>query len=535
MKGNLTLRASLIGLVVVVALIYLIPTISPRLPAWWKALLPTDRVQLGLDLQGGMHLVLEVDVDKAVAAATERMAQELVRKLRQEKIRSSRPRASSQREITLSVLTRRDLDKLKELLSSEYPELALVSTRAKPDGRVEVVLRLTDKAVKRIKEQAAAQALEIIRNRVDQFGVREPEIMPQEGGRILVQLPGVKDPERAKALIGKTAQLEFRLVDDSVDPRTIKSPADLPPGTQLMYLYHRDRTTGRLTKEPIVVSSRVAMTGAGITDARVRIDSRYNEPYVVVSFDRRAARQFAELTTRNVKKRLAIILDGKVQSAPVIQEPITGGEARITGDFTMEEARDLAVILRSGALPAPVRILEERTVGPSLGQESVNKGLVSMVVGFILVVAFIAMYYKVAGLIADLALLLNLVLIVAALAAFQATLTLPGIAGIILTIGMAVDANVLIFERIREEVRAGKSPAAAVEAGFSKATLTILDANITTLIAALVLFQFGTGPVRGFAVTLSIGILSSLFTAITFTRLIFDFMLLRLKPQRLSI
>jgi preprotein translocase subunit SecD len=434
----------------------------------------------------------------------------------------------------VTLLAASDRAKFDDLVARSFPDYEITSRQTDAEGRETVTLTLTPQAVKHIEEQAAAQALETIRNRVDQFGVSEPEIMPQEGGRILVQLPGIKDPQRAIALIGKTAQLEFKLVDDSVDPRRV-TKATVPPGSELTYLYRRDRTTGRVYKEPIVVRKRTVMTGETITDARVQIDSQYNEPYVSVSFDARGTRQFADITTRNVKKRLAIILDGKVQSAPVIQEPITRGEARITGDFTMEEARDLAVVLRSGALPAPVKILEERTVGPSLGQDSINQGLTSMVVGFVLVVLFILVYYKWSGLVADLALLLNLILICGALAAFQATLTLPGIAGIILTIGMAVDANVLIFERIREELRLGKTPAAAVDAGYGKATLTILDANITTLIAALVLFQFGTGPIRGFAVTLSIGIASSMFTAIFFTRLIFDLGLARLGVRRLSI
>ena len=535
MSRNLTLKAAIIAAVILLALVYLVPTLTRgKLPAWWTDLLPSDPIHLGLDLQGGMHLVLEVEVEKAVASAVERASQDLRRKLKKEHITATRPQAGPGNTITVVLLNKNHEAKFKDLVESELPDFKLESARAQEDGRIEMKLVLTPQAAEHIRQQAAAQALETIRNRVDQFGVSEPEIMPQEGGRILVQLPGIKDPQRAIALIGKTAQLEFKLVDDSVNPRTV-TKSTVPPGDELSYIYTRDHLTGRTSKEPIVLKKRTVMTGETITDARVQIDSQYNEPYVSVSFDSRGARQFADLTSRNVKKRLAIILDGKVQSAPVIQEPITGGEARISGDFTMEEARDLAVVLRSGALPAPVRILEERTVGPSLGQDSINQGLISMVAGFVLVVLFILIYYRVGGLVADLALLLNLVLIAGALAAFQATLTLPGIAGLILTIGMAVDANVLIFERIREELRLGKTPAAALDAGYSKATLTILDANITTLIAALVLFQFGTGPVRGFAVTLSVGIASSMFTAIYFTRLIFDVALSRFHVKSLSI
>jgi preprotein translocase subunit SecD len=277
------------------------------------------------------------------------------------------------------------------------------------------------------------------------------------------------------------------------------------------------------------------LTGEFVTDARVAIDNQFNQPYVSLNFDAKGARIFERLTGANIKKRLAIVLDDNVYSAPVIQDRIAGGRAQITGQFTMEEARDLAIVLRAGALPAPVEILEERTVGPSLGADSIRQGLNSIIVGMIIVLIFMVIYYRAAGVIADTALVMNILLIMAALAAFRATLTLPGIAGIILTIGMSVDANVLIFERIREEIRLGKTPRAAVDGGFSKATWTILDANITTLIAAAVLFQFGTGPVRGFAVTLSIGILASLFTALFISRLVFDYLLVKVKMKAVSI
>jgi preprotein translocase subunit SecD len=267
----------------------------------------------------------------------------------------------------------------------------------------------------------------------------------------------------------------------------------------------------------------------------VSLDYQFNTPYVSLSFDSKGARLFERITEANVHKRLAIVLDGNVYSAPEIQEKIGGGRAQITGRFTMDEARDLAIALRAGALPAPVEILEERTVGPSLGQDSIEQGINSIIVGMILVLVFMVIYYRVSGVIADVAVILNVLLIMGALAAFRATLTLPGIAGIILTIGMSVDANVLIFERIREEIRLGKSPRAAVDGGFGKAMLTILDANVTTLIAALVLFQFGTGPIRGFAVTLSVGIVASLFTAIFVSRLIFDYLLVQLKMRQVSV
>jgi preprotein translocase subunit SecD len=397
-----------------------------------------------------------------------------------------------------------------------------------------VALKLHDKAAQYIREQAVTQALETIRNRVDQFGVAEPEIVPKPGGRILVQLPGIKDTQRAVGIIGKTAQLEFKMVDDTVDPLNA-TKGTITPGSELNYIYGRERSTGRANKELVVIRSRACMTGETIADARVHLDSQNSEPYVSVSFNDIGKRQFADLTSRNVKKRLAIVLDGKVQSAPVIQEAIIGGEARITGDFTMEEARDLAVVLRSGALPAPVKILEERTVGPSLGRDSINQGLLAALVGGLAVFLFMLAYYRLTGLAAVVAVLLNIAIILAVMAVMQATLTLPGIAGIILTIGMAVDANVLINERIREELRLGKSPSAAVEAGYSRATVTIFDSNLTTAIAALVLYQFGTGPIKGFAVTLTIGLASSMFTAIVVTRLMFDYVLARYRLKSLSI
>ncbi len=541
MSENLPLRTAIVAVVIFLGLLFLAPTLVSKMPAWWPGFLPSDKIRLGLDLQGGMHLVLEVEVQKAVQASVERTAQELERRLKSE-VRATRPKAIDDNQIELTVASEDDLAKLEDIIENQYgADYAIKSTVGLDRGRSKIVLQLKPTAVKDIEKQASAQALEVIRNRIDQFGVAEPEIVPQDDGRILVQLPGVKDPKRALNLIGKTAQLEFRLVDDTVNAASANI-GDIPPGSELLHIYSRDPVSGRTFKRPIVVRKHRAMTGENITDARVRPDPQTPGNYVVlVAFNSRGAEDFAEVTTKNVQKRLAIVLDGKVQSAPTIQEPITGGEARITGQFALEEAKDLAVVLRSGALPAPIRVLEERTVGPSLGQDSIDQGIMSMVVGFVLVVFFILIYYKGSGIIADLALTVNVVLVLGAMAMlgampeFQAALTLPGIAGIILTIGMAVDANVLIFERIREELRSGKTPAAAVEAGYGKATLTILDANVTTLIVALVLLQFGTGPVRGFAVTLSLGIASSLFTAITFTRVIFDWMLKKYQPKSLSI
>jgi preprotein translocase subunit SecD len=522
---DITWRPIFVLLVLITAVIYILPTLKP---GWW----PHKKINLGLDLQGGMHLVLEVDTEKAVDSTLERISHELRRDLKKKSIRHTGIKVLEGTGILLR-LSDESTDKFENLINKEYKELRIVS-RSKENGINTIIINLHADEALHIKKMATEQALETIRNRIDQFGVSEPDIRIQGENRILIQLPGIKDTQRAKDLIGKTALLEFKLVDEAHDVNAALNGTP-PPGSEILYQIRRDPQTGRTSKTPMLIKKRTALTGATLTDARVQIDSQYNEPYVSIKFDKKGARDFARITGENIKKRLAIVLDNKVYSAPVIQDKITGGEARITGNFSIEEARDLAIILRAGALPAPVKILEERTVGPSLGSDSIKKGLFSMIVSGVLVILFMLIYYKGSGLIAALALALNILLIAGGLAGFQATLTLPGIAGIILTIGMAVDANVLIFERIREELRFGRTPRAAVDAGYSRATLTILDANITTLIAALVLFQFGTGPVKGFAVTLSLGVIASLFTTLIVSRLIFDYLIINRRIKSLSI
>jgi preprotein translocase subunit SecD len=530
---NLKWRAILVGVVILVSFVYLIPSMSPSLPSWWVRMLPTEKINLGLDLQGGMHLILEVETDKAVENRMDRMVEELRDVLREQKVpflRVERPDGSTLRVQLPSPDTQNDLTRAVE---KSFPSLRTGGTQTTQDGTM-VLFTLQEGEVENIRRLAAAQALETIRNRIDQFGVTEPDIRPQGEDRILVQLPGIQEPQRAIAVIGKTALLEFKLVAEDVTDQQMKE-GRLPAGAAIYPMRHSDASTGQVTETKIALRDRTLITGEYITNAEVRIDQQYNTPYVSLEFASQGARVFERITGENIKKRLAIVLDGTVYSAPVIQDKISGGQASITGSFTMNDARDLAIVLRAGALPAPVRILEQRTVGPSLGRDSIRQGLIASLLAGIVTVLFMFMYYRQSGLIADFALLLNIPLILACLAAFGATLTLPGIAGIILTVGMAVDANVLIFERIREESRLGKTPRAAVEAGYERATLTILDSNITTLIAALVLFQFGTGPVRGFAVTLSVGILSSLFTAIIVTRLIFDYLLINRRVRTLSI
>jgi preprotein translocase subunit SecD len=404
-----------------------------------------------------------------------------------------------------------------DALLAGYAQIRIVSAQPQADGRVRYTLEFTPEARVSMAEMTVDQALTTIRSRIDQFGVAEPDVRKQQGeNRIALQLPGLEDPQRAVKIISKTAHLEFRLVREDVDPKS----RILPPDVLVLPMEETNRS-GRGFSEAIAVENQVALTGEYITNAVPRYDSSDGALGVSVSFDRQGSALFGRLTRENTGRYLAIILDGKVYSAPVIRQEILG-DASITGGFTPDQANDLALVLRAGALPAPVTILEERTVGPSLGQESIDMGVMAALAGGLVVVVFMLVYYGFSGLIADIMLFLDVALILAGMALFGATLTLPGIAGIVLTLGMAVDANVLIFERIREEIRKGFTPRAAVEAGFAHAMVAIVDSNLTTIIAAVILYQFGSGPVRGFAVTLTLGILASMFTAVFVSRIIFD-------------
>ncbi len=501
------------------------------LGAVWLAYPLKEKISLGLDLQGGMHLLLEVKVEKAVEASLERLEDDIKRGIAEEDLEVDRVKANfANRQVNVRMVDKLDLPPVKEVMQG-YPFFSLVSEDS--DG-LGLVYQMSADQVKQIEQNAVSQGLETIRNRVDQFGVSEPTIQAQGEKRILVQLPGVKDPERAINLIGKTARLEFKLLDEENSLQQALQ-GNVPEESEILYQRVENKETGGVTKEPFLIKKRTVLTGETLTGAEIRFDSDFNEPYVSLTFNSVGAMIFQQVTRENIKKRLAIVLDGNVYSAPVIQDEIAGGRAQITGQFTSEDARDLAIVLRAGALPAPVVILENRTVGPSLGQDSINKGITSIIYGGILVIAFIVIYYKLSGVIAVTALFLNIVLLAGALAYFGAALTLPGIAGIILTVGMAIDANVLVFERIREEIRIGKTVRAAIEAGFSKAFRTIVDANTTTFIAAVVLFQFGTGPIKGFAITLCIGIAASMFTAVFVSRAIFDGTMSQVKLDKLSI
>ncbi|MBU2591249.1 MAG: protein translocase subunit SecD [Nitrospinae bacterium] len=488
-----------------------------------------EKINLGLDLQGGMHLVLEVEADKAVESMLSHYADNLSDSLNSNEAEDVFVKYSN---ATIVVEYEKGVSgDVAGKIGKDFPEL--VSEPQSEEGKI--VYRFSEDKAKEIREKAVDQGLETIRNRIDQFGVAEPSIQREGEERIVVQLPGIKDTQRAINLIGKTARLEFKMVDDEGDLEAALN-GDIPEGDEILYERRVDDVSGQSSTTPFLLKKKVMMTGEYITSADVRIDTQYNEPYVIVSFDKIGGKLFGKITRENVGRHLAIVLDGNIYSAPVIREEIGGGSAQITGSFTTEEAHDLAISLRAGSLPAPVRILENRTVGPSLGRDSINRGLKSMMIGGLLVILFMIFYYRGAGLIAVFALSMNIVILLGCMAYFKATLTLPGIAGIILTIGMAVDANILIFERIREELEIGKTVRSAVEAGFARAFLTILDANITTLISAIVLFQFGTGPIKGFAVTLSVGILASMFTAVFVSHVLFNMLTLRSgKVTKLSI
>ena len=500
----------LILTILVVSAMASLPNIA-SVPSWWPASL-SKPMSLGLDLKGGVHLVLDVDVDKAVSHSVEEDIDTARQELRKEKIRY-RKLAAEGNNLIIAIKNEEEVAAAEKLLAETFPTYDMG-----PANNGEFTLVLKEKVAEETRKFAVDQAIEVIRGRIDALGTTEPVIVKQGDRRILVQIPGYEDTARAKQLIGRTAQLEFKLVDET--GKLEKAMAgQIPPGDIIMYGPATTRN-GKSYRQPYLLKKRTELSGTDVADARVSIDSRFNEYAVTLKFNSRGARKFDKLTEAHVGERFAIILEGVVNSAPVIRERISGGTAQITGSFTPTEAHDLAIVLRAGALPAPVQVVEERSIGPSLGQDSIDQGMDSIIIGMILVLIFMAIYYRLFGLVANIALAFNMLLILAAMSMIGSTLTLPGIAGIVLTIGMAVDANVLIFERIREELRLGKTPLAAIDGGYDKAFSTIVDANITTLIAAIVLFQFGSGPVKGFAVTLSVGIIASMFTAITVTRAI---------------
>ena len=484
-----------------------------------KNLLIDKKINLGLDLQGGSYLLLEINSDSLVK---ERMQSKVIpiKKLLKENSINYRDFKVNNDNLNFKV---DDLEKFELLFFSKkensvnpyidnYRSFELDFDKLKNNS---IKISFSKFGLLTINNSALKQSIEIVRRRIDDVGTKEPTILQRGEKRILVELPGLKDPERIKKLLGKTAQLNFRLVSDNTE-------------------FGVDELISE-TGETLKISKRIVMSGENLIDAQPNIQNQQNEPTVSFTLDRVGAQKFGRATTDNVGKRLAIVLDGKIISAPNINEPITSGNGMISGNFTFQEATDLALLLRSGALPTPLDVVEERTVGPDLGEDSIKSGITSLIVGFILVILFMFYKYKFFGLVANTALIANLFMLIGILTILEATLTLPGIAGIILTVGMAVDANVLIFERIKEELKTEKSTIHAFDAGYSKAKITVIDANITTLIAAVILFTFGSGPVKGFAITLGIGIITTLFTAYFIARHLTSIIVLKKKNNEIKI
>ncbi len=526
-------KAAAIVLTALFICLFAVPNFLPEkmVQSWPKW--AQRHVVLGLDLQGGSHILLEVDTKTVRKDMLETLRDDMRRVLRDARIgytglvvrgnsaevRIREGASPDQAQAKLATLSQ----PLGGMLSATGQRSLDVTNE--PGGLIR--LTLTEPAIIERVRQSVAQSIQIIERRVNELGTVEPLIQREGTDRILVQVPGLQDPTRLKQLLGKTAKLDFRMVDIGASlEQALQGRA--PPEDDLLYSSSQPKT-------PYLIEKRVLVSGGDLTDAQPGFDQRTSEPIVSFRFNTSGSRKFAQVTQENVGKPFAIVLDNEVISAPVIREPILGGSGQISGSFTVQSANDLAILLRAGALPAPLTIIEERTVGPGLGQDSIAKGKISSYVGAVMVVVFMLATYGLFGLFANIAVAINVAMIFGVLSMLNATLTLPGIAGIVLTVGIAVDSNVLIYERIREEVRGGRTPINAIDAGFSRALATILDSNITTFIAAAVLFYIGTGPVRGFAVTLGIGIITTVFTAFTLTRLIVAYWVRWWRPQRVPI
>jgi len=497
-------------------------------PAWAQR-----RLVLGLDLQGGSYLLLEVDSNYVKKEKLDQVRDDVRRVLREAKIGYT---GLNSRNDAVEVRISRDneqataLSKLRELsqpLGGLLGSSGQRSLEVSDAGGGLIRLTVPQAAITERIRQTIEQSIQIVERRVNELGTVEPVIQRQGTDRILVQVPGLQDPTRLKELLGKTAKMEFRMVETSVSPDQAQA-GRVPPESELLM-------SASPPPVPYVVKKQVLVSGAELSDAQPGFDQRTGEPIVSFRFNSSGARKFAQATSENVGQPFAIVLDNKVISAPVIREPITGGSGQISGNFTVQSANDLAILMRAGALPAPLAVIEERTVGPGLGQDSIEKGELAAYVGSILVIVFMLLTYRLFGVFANIAVAVNVAMIFGLLSLLNATLTLPGIAGIVLTVGIAVDSNVLIYERIREELRGGRNAISAIDAGFKRALATILDSNITTFIAAAVLFYIGTGPVRGFAVTLGIGIITTVFTAFTLTRLIVAWWVRWKRPQTVPI
>lgn len=529
MDKSLRWRMILALAVLAIGVAYVLPSVPAVKDSFLGRILPSNTINLGLDLKGGIYLTLGVDMDKALENNLARQGDELKAAARESKVAVLQPSILPGRKLEVVLLDAGQQEALDGVLKKSFKDVLAQDSRETQEGnRVRLVFSLSREYKERISRQTLDQVVETIRNRIDRHGVKEPDIRKQQDGRIQVQLPGMQDLQETLEIIRKAGHVEFKIVDDSVAIETAKKGL-LPPGREILPLMTW-RPDNSYIENYIVLRKEAVFSGEYITDVKMSPD-QMGRFQVSLYFNDRGAQIFERVTGENVKKRLAIVLDGKVYSAPVIQEKIGGGRANITGNFSDVEAKKLVTVLKD-PLPAPVEVLEQRTVGPSLGQESIDKGVYAAVIAAVAIILFMVVYYNLAGVFADIVLVMNILLTLAALVIFKATLTLPGIAGIILTIGMAVDANVLIYERIREELRLGATAKSAVDKGYSRATLTIVDSNTTNVIVAAILYQFGTGPIRGFAVTMVLGILISMFTAIFVSRIMFDQYLMRRSPEK---
>ena len=522
-----------LGIVLAGAIVALPNLFSAATVAQWPTWVPHKQVNLGLDLQGGAHLLYQLDEKEMVEDWLNTIRGDVRETLRQARIGyTDLSQNIGARSVSVKIREPQNLDRgFTELQKLAVPVGNNVfggfsgnDLEVTRDGSDGVTLTATEAGLSQRMSSAIQASIETIRRRVDAFGTTEPSIQREGRNRVLVQVPGISDVERLKKLIGETGKLEFKMVDPAVDPAQAAETKQVPPGNELLY-------STDTPPAPYVLKDQTLVSGENLVDSQPSFDQRTGEPVVTFRFDAQGAKRFARVTQDNVGLPFAIVLDNKVISAPVIREPILGGSGQISGNFSVQEANDLAVLLRSGALPAKLTIIEERTVGASLGADSIESGKTAALLGLLMVALFMFLGYGLFGLFANIALLINVVLIFAVLSLLGATLTLPGIAGIVLVIGIAVDANVLINERIREEIRAGKSVFASIEAGYTRALTTIIDSNVTTLISTLVLFWLGSGPVRGFAITLTVGIITSMFTAVTVTRMMVAYWLRTMRPQ----
>ncbi len=519
MLENLRNRGIIVAVVIIFALVMLVPTIKKAVGSIKGETVTlgdwvSKPINLGLDLSGGVHLIYEVQVDEAVTTRLQGIGTNIRSTLREEKIPVKRAALDKSKNLEVVLLNDRHLDKVKTTIAQTFPTLNLLDTRSEANGAVALTYALNEVEAQNVKLKSVDRAVETIRARVDQFGLSEPLIQKQGETRIILEMPGYNDIESVKSIVGRVAKLEFRLIPKFGDPNVVK-------------LKGRDG-------ESVEVEDQVQMTGDMIDDARVAFDE-YNKASIHFELTKEGTKTFAKITGENVGRQLAIILDGIVYSSPNINSKIAGGQAEITGGFQLKEAQDIARILKAGSLPASLNVMEQSLVGPSLGRESIRKSTIAILVGFALVVLFMVFYYRKSGLVACTSLAINIILVCALLSFFGATLTLPGLAGLALTVGMAVDSNVIIFERIKEELNRGVGRDIAVKLGFEQAMSAILDANITTLLIAVVLYNFGTGPVRGFAVTLGIGVVTTLFCATFVTRTFFEWLPLSAKGKELSI